>query len=415
MDLLADRGRRVSVEELNTGQLLAHASRQARERHLDDVLIVDVDSHHYENECYDEFLPYIENDVLRQLVLAGRAKGRQTLMPTQVSFQDMGGRITRYPMRSSEKTADGKPRDVQLGQRWMDAMSVDYSCLFPTMLLAIGLHPSPEMEIELCWAYNRWLTEKALPEGDGRFYSMLCLPFSDPDEALRHVETFGDRKHVTGFLVTSVRHLPVYHNAYMKVYRAMEERGLALCFHSAVNIGEPVFKSLNRFASVHALGFPFYNILHLTNWVTNGLNERFPSLPVIWIEGGLAWIPFLMQRLDHEYMLRISEYPLLKTKPSDYMRRDVLRLAAHGAGRCLGARMHFPHDQCGNPAALCLRLSALGLRSALHHLGSAVPVGEGQAQHPGRHRGAVVQAAAAQREAEGQPRALRQSGRVTSL
>jgi predicted TIM-barrel fold metal-dependent hydrolase len=202
----------------------------------------------------------------------------------------------------------------------MDAMSVDYACLFPTMLLAIGLHPSTEMEIELCWAYNRWLTEKALPEGDGRFYSMLCLPFCDPDEALRQVETFGDRKHVTGFMITSVRSLPVHHNSYMKVYRAMEERGLALCFHSAINIGEPVFKSLNRFASVHALGFPFYNILHLTNWVTNGIPERFPKLPVIWIESGLAWVPFLMQRLDHEYMMRPSECPSLKKKPSEYMR-----------------------------------------------------------------------------------------------
>jgi predicted TIM-barrel fold metal-dependent hydrolase len=320
MDLLADRGRRVSIEELNTSRLLAHASAQARARKLDEVLIVDVDSHHYENECYDEFLPFIENDVLRQLVLAGRAKGRQTLMPSQVSFQDMGGRITRYPMRASEKTAGGKLRDVELGRRWMDAMSVDYACLFPTFLLSIGLHPSLEMEVELCFAYNRWLTEHALPEGEGRFYSMLCMPLSDPDEALRHVEVFGGRKHVTGFLITAVRSLPVHHNAYMKVYRAMEERGLALCFHSAVNVGEPVFKSLNRFASVHALGFPFYNILHLTNWVTNGLGERFPALPVIWIEGGLAWVPFLMQRLDHEYMLRSSEYPLLKKRPSDYMR-----------------------------------------------------------------------------------------------
>ena len=40
----------------------------------------------------------------------------------------------------------------------------------------------------------------------------------------------------------------------------------------------------------------------------------------MWIEGGLAWIPFLMQRLDHEYMLRTSEYPGLKKLPSDYMR-----------------------------------------------------------------------------------------------
>ena len=50
------------------------------------------------------------------------------------------------------------------------------------------------------------------------------------------------------------------------------------------------------------------------------MGERFPKLPVIWIESGLAWVPFLMQRLDHEYMMRPSEAPLLKKKPSDYMR-----------------------------------------------------------------------------------------------
>ena len=321
MDLIADRGRRVAIEELNTTRLLAHARKQAQQRKLDDILIVDVDAHHYENECLDEFLPFMENDVLRQLTVGGRAKGRGSVIPTTaVGFQEMGGRITRYPMRSSEKTAPGKLRDVELGHRWMDALSVDYSCLFPTLMLAVGLHPDPEMEVQLCWAYNRWLTEKALPEGGGRFYSMLTLPLSDPDTALRQIETFGSRKYVTGFMITCVRSLAVHHNVHMKIYRALEERGLALAFHSAINPGEPVFRNLNRFASVHALGFPFYNILHMTNWVTNGLAERFPKLPVIWIEGGIAWVPFLMQRLDHEYMLRSSEYPLLKKKPSDYMR-----------------------------------------------------------------------------------------------
>ena len=321
MDLIADRGRRVPIEELNTTRLLAHARKQAQQRKLDDVLIVDVDAHHYENECMDDILPFVENDVLRQLAIAGRAKGRGTLVPNvAVGFQDMGGRITRYPMRSSEKTEPGKMRDVQLGHRWMDAMSVDYSCLFPTLMLAIGMCHDAEMEIELSWAYNRWLTEKALPEADGRFYSMLSLPLVEPDAAMRQIETFGGRKGVAGFMITSVRSQPVHHNRHMKIYRALEERGLPLSFHSAINPTEPVFKSLNRFASVHGLGFPFYNILHVTNWVTNGLGERFPKLPVIWIEGGLCWIPFLMQRLDHEFMLRPSEYPLLKKKPSDYMR-----------------------------------------------------------------------------------------------
>jgi predicted TIM-barrel fold metal-dependent hydrolase len=121
-------------------------------------------------------------------------------------------------------------------------------------------------------------------------------------------------------MVTTVRNNPVHDNCYMKTYRAMEERGLALAFHSGPNWGEPVFKSCNRFLAVHALGFSFYNIIHCTNWVVNALPERFPKLPVIWIESGLAWIPFLMQRLDHEYMLRTSECPGLKKKPSDYMR-----------------------------------------------------------------------------------------------
>jgi predicted TIM-barrel fold metal-dependent hydrolase len=320
MDLIADRGRRVTVEELNTTQLLAHAAKQARQRKFEDMMIVDVDAHHYEMEHMDQIMPFMENDVWRQLSMAGGGASRRGAVPTGVGYQDMGGRVTRYPLRGSEKTGPGVHRDIQLGFRWMDAMSVDYACLFPTGMLNIGTHPQSEMEVELCWAYNRWLTEKVLPESGGRFYSMLTLPFSDADACLRQVETFGDRKGVAGFMVTTVRHQPVHANAYMKVYRAMEERGLVLAFHAGPNWNEAVFQNCNRFLAVHALGFSFYNILHLTNWVVNGLNERFPKLPVIWIESGLAWVPFLMQRLDHEFALRSSECPLLKKKPSDYMR-----------------------------------------------------------------------------------------------
>jgi predicted TIM-barrel fold metal-dependent hydrolase len=371
MDLIADRGRRVTVDELNTSRLLAHARKQAHQRSFDDVIIVDVDAHHYEGENMDEFIPYMENDVLRQLTMSTRAKGgsRGAVMVQGIGYQDMGGRVTRYPLRSSEKTEKGSLRDIQLGYRWMDAMSVDYSCLFPTGMLSIGLHPQKEMEVELCWAYNRWLTEKVMPEGGGRFFSMLCLPFSDPDAALRQVETFGDRKNVGGFMVTTVRNnLAVYDNAYMKLYRAMEERGLVLSFHSGPNWGgEPIYRSCNRFLSAHALGFTWYNVLHCTNWVINGMGERFPKLPVIWIESGLAWVPFLMQRLDHEYMLRPSEAPLLKKKPSDYMRdmfysSQPMEIQDHGALECTFRMMNaetqllyssdYPHWDFDLPATI---------------------------------------------------------------
>ena len=39
----------------------------------------------------------------------------------------------------------------------------------------------------------------------------------------------------------------------------------------------------------------------------------------MWVESGLSWIPFLMQRLDDQYLMRQSEAPLLRRMPSEYM------------------------------------------------------------------------------------------------
>lgn len=77
---------------------------------------------------------------------------------------------------------------------------------------------------------------------------------------------------------------------------------------------------LNKFISVHALGFTFCNMTHLTNLIVNGIPERFPDLDVVWVESGLAWVPFMMQRLDNEFLMRTSEAPLLERLPSEYMR-----------------------------------------------------------------------------------------------
>jgi hypothetical protein len=72
----------------------------------------------------------------------------------------MGGRITRYPLRSLEETpSDGRHRDIHLTHRFMDAMGTDYSVLFPTGMLSVGLK-SPQMEAALCRANSRWLIDK---------------------------------------------------------------------------------------------------------------------------------------------------------------------------------------------------------------------------------------------------------------
>ena len=314
--------RKMAIEEFDTTKLLAHAANQARERGYDKFPIVDVDSHHYELESLDQILDYMDDPVLQQLARSASQSGGSKgvgVLPGGVGYQDIGGRVLRYSVRKLEKVPGGEHRDVSLTRRWMDAMGTDIAVIFPSPMLQLGLHPQVEMEVAFARAYNRWLVERVLA-GEPRIRSMLYLPFNDPAASYRMVQEFAGQPGVVGFMVTSARYRPVHHNDYMRTYALLEEHGLPLAFHAAYNWNDQAMAMMNRFISVHALGFVFYNMVHMTNWIINGLPERFPKLKVIWIESGLAWVPFLMQRLDSEYLMRSSEAPLLKRRPSDYMR-----------------------------------------------------------------------------------------------
>jgi len=321
MELPLSDFRRMAVEEFDTTKLLAHAAQQARDRGYEKFPIVDVDSHHYESESLGEILEYMDDPVIQQLAMSATQTGMRHVgvFKGDVGYQDMGGRVMRYALRKIEKASGDKHRDITLTRRWMDAMGTDIAVLFPTPMLTLGLHPQVEVEVALARAYNRWLCERVLAH-EPRIRSMLYLPFNDAEAAYRIVREFGGKKGVCGFMVTAARHRPVHHNSFMKVYAAIEELGLPLGFHAGYNWSEQSMMQMNKFISVHAIGFVFYNMVHLTNWIINGLPERFPRLKVIWIESGLAWVPFMMQRLDNEYMMRTSEAPALKKKPSDYMR-----------------------------------------------------------------------------------------------
>ena len=320
MEMPPNEVRKLTFDEFTTTQFLQHAAQQAHDRNYQDFLIVDVDGHHYESESYKEVFQYIESPVIRRAAMESTKRGgRSGMLNSQVGYQDIGGRITRHELRKHEKTPSGTHRDITMTKRWMDAMGIDYACLFPTPMLFLGLHPQVEVETAMCRAYNRWLCEEVMAK-EPRIISMLYLPFNDPEAAYKTVKEFGGKKGVVGFMVTSPRYKPVHDNAYVKTYALLEEMGLPIAFHAAYNWNDQSLAMTNRFISVHALGFMWFNMVHMTNWVINGLPERFPKLKVVWIESGLTWAYCLMQRLDHSYMMRTSDCPSLKRKPSEYMR-----------------------------------------------------------------------------------------------
>ena len=328
MDSSVDTPREMSVKEItaetDTRDILDHARQQGIERNFDDVYICDIDSHHVETESWGELAEYIEDEVMRFQAL-DHLKNRTGSPPYGMNgdlglrFQDVGGRIIHQGKRGEAVDDKSVHRDVVMAQRAYESMAIDYTVVFPTQMLNLGVHPQFHMEGILSTGYNRWFADRIL-EADKKLGAMIYLPFGDPALACKTVEEFADRQGVIGFMVTSVRHKPVHHNDYMKLYSLLEEVGKPLGFHAGYYWADEWTKQINQFGAMHALSFVWCNVVHMTNWVWNGLSEKFPNLDVLWIESGLAWVPWLMQRLDHTYLMRTSEAPLLKRPPSEYMR-----------------------------------------------------------------------------------------------
>jgi uncharacterized protein len=327
MNIEAQPIRELPVQEIttktDTRDILAHATKSFRDKRLVGWTLIDVDAHHSEMSSWTEIVENLDDPILLHHARefrsrTGGAPGLSNHMPG-IRYQDVGGRI-RHQQKLDEPIDDKSVhRDVTLVRRSIEALGLDYQVLFPGNMLALGTHPQPRVEAELAVAYNRWLCDNVL-EKDDRIKSLLYLPLGEPEYCLRIIKEFAERRNVIGFMVTSVRFQPVHHNSYIPIYRELNERGLPLAFHAGPHWHDEYMKQMDVFMAMHAISFVLCNIVHLTNWIVHGLPERFPNLKTIWIESGLAWLPFLMQRLDNSYMMRPSEAPLLKKLPSDYMR-----------------------------------------------------------------------------------------------
>ena len=75
MDMAREEVRNLNYNEFTETKSLDHATQQARQRNYQDFLIVDVDSHHYENEHYKEVYSYIESPVIKMEAMESIARG----------------------------------------------------------------------------------------------------------------------------------------------------------------------------------------------------------------------------------------------------------------------------------------------------------------------------------------------------
>jgi predicted TIM-barrel fold metal-dependent hydrolase len=93
---------------------------------------------------------------------------------------------------------------------------------------------------------------------------------------------------------------------------------------------------LSSFAEAHCLEHPVAQMLQLTNMMYQGVFDQFPRLRVAFLEAGVGWVPFMMDRMDEDWEKfgkRLA--PNLKRAPSEHFRSGNLFFTAEVEERTL--------------------------------------------------------------------------------
>jgi len=172
-------------------------------------------------------------------------------------------------------------------------------------------------------ALNEWLAEEWLAP-DPRLYGSISVPFEEPDLAVAEIERWSEHPRFLQVLLNLVTRDPLGNRRYWPVYEAAAGHGLPVAIHVAGTSGRPKSSAgwLSSYFEDHA-GYSLTFLEQLISLVAEGVFERFPTLRIVFQEGGFTWLPALLWRLDRAFGLLRDDLPHLELTPSEYCRRQL--------------------------------------------------------------------------------------------
>ncbi|HLC27403.1 MAG TPA: amidohydrolase family protein [bacterium] len=271
--------------------------------------VIDTDAHYLES--FQEVAKYMEEPYKSRLL-----KSAHRLIPTTTGDRFLEGRIRRDEVSYPQKPMT--PDEIPAAQK---RLGVDVSVILPNNLLELGKFPIKNMALALCQGFNDYMLDQIVDPKRG-IYTMVFVPLLDPPESAKLIDRVGKHPGVSAVCFISANvEPPLGDTFYNPVYEAAQRNGLPIVYHSAGSDLHDFFvRGFQTFAETHSLGFVFWNYIHMTSVVMEGIPERFPGIKFAFQESGIFWVPQLMYRLDNAYMKRRSESPLLKKLPSEYIR-----------------------------------------------------------------------------------------------
>ena len=191
---------------------------------------------------------------------------------------------------------------------FLDDVGVEWTVLYPTKALAYGKIVSLDYAVAACRAYNDWLHETYL-KFDSRFRGMAIIPLQDPQEAAKELRRAVSELGMMGAIMPSNGlPQPLGAKTYWPVYEVANELGCCLAVHGGAH-DRFGLDQMNMYVPVHALGHPWGLTLNCANILYNGIFERFPKVRIAFLEGGIAWLLLLLERLHASHETHFQHIP----------------------------------------------------------------------------------------------------------
>ncbi len=191
---------------------------------------------------------------------------------------------------------------------FLDDVGIDWTVMYPTVALSYGKIVSRDYAVAVCKAYNDWLPETYL-KFNPRFKGMAIIPMQDPEEAAKELRRAVTELGMLGAMMPSNGLAqPLGAKQYWPIYEEANRLGCCLAVHGGAH-DRFGMDHMNMYVPVHALGHPWGLTINCADIVYNGIFERFPRVRIAFLEGGIAWLLLLLERLHASHETHFQHIP----------------------------------------------------------------------------------------------------------
>jgi predicted TIM-barrel fold metal-dependent hydrolase len=260
----------------------------------------------------------------------------------------------------------------------LDPSGIEFGVLNADDAVTVSLMPSPYRALALARAHNDWLRERWLDE-EPRLRAAILCPAQEPEAAAQEIRRVAQDERFVQVLLCGGSERPYGEPRYLPIFEAAVECDLPVAVHSGgegMGLAAPPGGAGpgTFYIEWHTLGSACSIMSHLVSLLVNGTFERLPALKVLLLEGGVAWLPGILWRLDTNWRGLRADTPWLERKPSEVAREHVriatqplehtdghdellwAMLESAGAPDTLLFASDYPHWDFDDPAFMLKRL-----------------------------------------------------------